>query len=131
MPDMQKQVDAIREAFSADVRKPFVLKPSFPYSSPRSGSRPSPQGLHAGFGTAVSHPGGSMDQHLTPTGQHHPQVAYAGHPVSPPISAGPVDSKGDARAVQAMMAQGTQASSMQQTISLSEPPTWNPARIFE
>lgn len=129
MPDMQKQVDAVREAFSADTRKPFVLKPSFPYSSPRSGTRPSPQALHAGF-TPHS---GSMDRHLDPSATHHAQVTYAGHPVSPPISAGPVDAKGDARVVQAMMAagQGTQASSMQQTISLTEPPAWNPSRIFE
>jgi hypothetical protein len=34
MPDMQQQIDALREVFSADMRKPFVLKPTFPYGSP-------------------------------------------------------------------------------------------------
>ncbi|MBE3047277.1 hypothetical protein IMZ48_33105, partial [Candidatus Bathyarchaeota archaeon] len=34
MPEVQKQVNAVREAFSADVRKLFALKPSFPYGSP-------------------------------------------------------------------------------------------------
>ncbi|CAI4218671.1 unnamed protein product [Parascedosporium putredinis] len=30
MPELQRQIDAVREAFSMDTRKPFVLKPSFP-----------------------------------------------------------------------------------------------------
>jgi hypothetical protein len=34
MPDMQRQIDALREVFSADMRKPFVLKPTFPYGNP-------------------------------------------------------------------------------------------------
>ncbi|PHH77091.1 hypothetical protein CDD82_3668 [Ophiocordyceps australis] len=41
MPELQKQINAVREAFSADVRRPFVLKPTFPYGSPHS-SHPSP-----------------------------------------------------------------------------------------
>ncbi|KAL2129139.1 hypothetical protein VTI74DRAFT_8174 [Chaetomium olivicolor] len=41
-PDMQKQIDSVREAFSADIRKPFVLKPTFPYGSPHSATHPSP-----------------------------------------------------------------------------------------
>ncbi|TVY82342.1 hypothetical protein LSUE1_G009226 [Lachnellula suecica] len=33
MPDMQQQIDALREVFSADISKPFVLKPTFPYGN--------------------------------------------------------------------------------------------------
>ncbi|KAH0530637.1 hypothetical protein TsFJ059_005242 [Trichoderma semiorbis] len=44
MPELQRQIDAVREAFSADVRKPFVLKPSFPYGSPHPSHSASPPG---------------------------------------------------------------------------------------
>lgn len=39
MPDLSKQIDALREAFSADVLKPFVLRPTFPYARPRTGAQ--------------------------------------------------------------------------------------------
>lgn len=133
MPDMQKQVDAVREAFSADTRKPFVLKPSFPYSSPRTGARPSPQRLQADFRTTPAH-GGSLDRHLNEHSvPQHSQVTYSGHPVSPPISTAPGEIKSDASAVQAMMAagQGTQASAIPHPMTLTGPPAWNPSRIFE
>ncbi|KAJ8123906.1 hypothetical protein ONZ43_g260 [Nemania bipapillata] len=42
LPEMLKQIDAVREAFSADTRKPFVLKPSFPYGSPHPSTQSSP-----------------------------------------------------------------------------------------
>ena len=32
MPEMQSKIDSLRNVFSADIRKPFVLKPSFAYS---------------------------------------------------------------------------------------------------
>ena len=128
MPDMQKQVDAVREAFSADTRKPFVLKPSFPYGSPVSthSSPPRPN-----YPTTLSQTS-SMDQRLDTQVQQH---SYGGHPISPPISAGPGDMKTDASDVQSMVMmsgnQGSQASAMQQGLPLGGAPTWNPSRIFE
>ncbi|RMD40078.1 hypothetical protein DV735_g5044, partial [Chaetothyriales sp. CBS 134920] len=44
VPETEAQIDALREAFSVDLNKPFELKPSFPYGSPMSGSQPSPPG---------------------------------------------------------------------------------------
>lgn len=133
MEDMQKQVDAVREAFSADTRKPFVLKPSFPYGSPQSSSQTSP---HPGHGFRPTIPRtGSIDQHLDgmPVAQHS-QGTYTGHPISPPISAGPVDVKSDSPSVPSlvMMAAGqnTQAPAMQ-AMPLADAPAWNPSRIFE
>lgn len=125
MPELQKQIDAVREAFSADVRKPFTLKPSFPYGSPHPSSHSSPPRQNPGYRT------GPMDQHLDT--QSAQQVSYSGHPISPPISAGAGDSKSDSPSVQSlvMMSQGSQAQGMQQNMPLSEPPAWNPARIFE
>lgn len=31
MPEMQSKIDSLRNVFSADIRKPFILKPSFTY----------------------------------------------------------------------------------------------------
>jgi hypothetical protein len=92
MPDMQKQVDAVREAFSADTRKAFVLKPSFPYGTPSS-SHSSPPRSNFPANLARAH---SLHQQLDTSVNQH---SYRGHPISPPISAGPVDSKSDASAV--------------------------------
>ena len=131
MPDMQQQIDALREAFSADTRKPFVLKPSFPYGSPGGSIHSTPPRSNAQY-----HPHGSSQQVLEQ--QHVPQqVSYTAHPISPPISAGGVDTKSDSPAVQSlvMMATGQRGPQPQPPIStgvpMSDPSTWNPSRIFE
>ena len=122
MPDMQRQIDSMREAFSADLRKPFVLKPSFPYGSPSpSASHPSPphQQLSGSAGTT---PAGtnlrtdpmraqSVDQIMQQQQQHHhhqqfhqqqlgsalsrghPSTSFMGNPISPPVSVGTADIK--------------------------------------
>lgn len=146
MPDMQRQIDSIREAFSADVRKPFVLKPSFPYGSPQTTQRLSPARSHPGSYTHRPSMRGSIDHPQqqtidTQSAVQHSQVSYSGHPMTPPISAGPVDLKSDSPAAQslAMMASATSAAGQTST---SQPPTlmpmttdggsnWNPSRIFE
>jgi hypothetical protein len=120
MPDMQKQIDSVREAFSADIRKPFVLKPTFPYGSPHSATHPSP-------------PGRPLDSSHMP----HSQVSYTNHPLTPVSSVSPMDGKSDSSPiVQALTTMasvhGSQASGVsQQTLPLSEAPAWNPSRIFE
>ena len=131
MPDMQRQIDSVREAFSQDIRKPFVLKPSFPYGSPSSNSHPSPPG--PSYRSDMSRTG-SIDHQLDPHVQHS-HVSYTTLPLSPPISVGPMDSKSDSHDLQslAMMSSGhgTQAPSMAQTMPLADAPAWNPSRIFE
>lgn len=131
MPELQKQIDAVREAFSADVRRPFVLKPSFPYGSPHSSSHSSPPRGTQGYRPAMDRTG-PMDQHLdTP---HAQTVSYISHPISPPISTGPGDSKSDSPAVQSlvMMPQDGHGPDLQQSMAMpSNQPSWNPARIFE
>jgi hypothetical protein len=135
MADMQKQIDAMREAFSADVRKPFVLKASFPYGSPQSAKHSTPPRPSPGFqgGTARI---GPMDQHIDTNVSRHSQVSYASHPISPPISAGPADMKSDSSpAAQSLVMMttgpGSQAPAMSGPIPLAEAPAWNPSRIFE
>ncbi|KAL8417818.1 hypothetical protein RB594_001446 [Gaeumannomyces avenae] len=152
MPDMQRQVDAVREAFSADTRKPFVLKPSFPYGSPHSTSATPPRSV--GSRTAGGRQPmidtralGQLTQQLTPprqqsqhqTHQHPPHVSYISHPISPPISAGPSDGTGDsspAAQAAALMSgvPGSQAPRMppQQSLPLADAATaWNPSRLFD
>ena len=135
MPDMQQQIDALREAFSADTRKPFVLKPSFPYGSPNASVNHTPPRTNTQYRQGSSH-SSSMDQ------QNMPQqpVSYTNtHPISPPISAGGVDTKSDSPAVQSlvMMATGQRAPQQQQQpmasgVSMADHASgWNPSRIFE
>ncbi len=129
MAEMQMQIDAMREAFSADTRKPFVLKASFPYGSPQAATRPSPLGPNARFLPVAQ---GRVDATVSQSSH----ASYATHPISPPISTGPVDGKTDPSPSPqslAMMAAGqaSQTSAMPGTLALPDGPTWNPSRIFE
>jgi hypothetical protein len=135
MPELSKQIDAFREAFSADTRKPFVLKPSFPYGSPHSSNQSTPPRLTSNYRPNVER-SSSIEQQLDSSGIHQSsQVSYTSHPISPPTSAGPLDSKSDSPTVQSlvMMAPGqvSQAPVLSQSITLADAPTWNPSRIFE
>ncbi|PHH83873.1 hypothetical protein CDD83_2884 [Cordyceps sp. RAO-2017] len=104
MPELQKQIDAVREAFSADVRRPFALKPSFPYGSPHSSQSSPPRGTHA-YPPAMDRTG-RADQRLEAAAQGQPPLV--------------------------MMSQDGQAADMSQDLAIpNSQPTWNPARIFE
>ncbi|RKU48254.1 hypothetical protein DL546_005388 [Coniochaeta pulveracea] len=123
MPDMQKQLNELRVAFSADIRKPFDLKPSFPYGSPASTHSSPPRSNYPPTIARTQ----SIDQHLNTTANQQ----YRGHPITPPISAGPVDSKGDVQGMAMMMGNpGSQGPTMHQHVSLADVPAWNPAPIF-
>lgn len=130
MPDMQQQIDALREAFSADIRKPFVLKASFPYGSPGAIDATPPR-------SNVQYRAHSSAQVLE---QQHAlqQVSYTAHPISPPVSTGCVDTKSDSPAVQSlvMMATGQRGPQPQPPMPsgipmAADPSAWNPSRIFE
>lgn len=130
MPDMQHQIDALREAFSADTRKPFVLKPSFPYGSPGAPVNTSPPRSNVQYRQASTHGSQALEQ------QHAPQqVSYPAHPISPPISAGGVDNKSDSPAVQSLVMMATGQRGPQPPIPsgvpMADPSTWNPSRIFD
>jgi hypothetical protein len=132
MPDMQQQIDALREAFSADIRKPFVLKPSFPYGSPGAPANASPPRADSQYRHGGIH--GATQQNLEQ--QHAPQpVSYTAHPISPPISAGGVDTKSDSPAIQSlvMMATGQRGQQAPNAtgVPMPESSSWNPTRIFE
>jgi hypothetical protein len=130
MPELQKQIDAVREAFSADIRKPFVLKPSFPYGSPHpSNSSTSPRGHQQSYRPTMDR--SRLPQQTLDT-QSAQQVSYASHPMTPPISAGPMDSKSDSPLQSlVVMPQASQAPGMSANMPLPDQSAWNPSRIFE
>jgi len=125
MPDMQRQVDSIRQAFSADVRKAFVLKPSFPYGSPSSSTHSSPPSQYR---PEVAR-SGSMEQ-PGDTRMPHSQVSYISHPLTP---MSPLDSSSDSGVQLMAMMTSSQPPPpvMQQAMPLQDAPSWNPSRIFE
>lgn len=133
MPDMQQQIDSLREAFSADLSKPFSLKASFPYGSPGGPRQISPriQQYHQSQlsrGPPIDHTG--LEQHNS----GHQQISYTGNPITPPISAGSVDSKGHSPGMQTQYipANGQHVTqTLESTLPMAPPSTWNPARIFE
>ena len=126
MPDMQHQIDALREAFSADIRKPFVLKPSFPYGSPGAPVNQTPPRINNQYRQPSIQ--NASQQNLPP------QVSsYTSHPIPPPISAGGVtDTKGDSPAVQSLVMMATgQRAPQSMTAAGMDPSAWNPTKIFE
>ncbi|KAI8947224.1 fungal-specific transcription factor domain-containing protein [Xylaria longipes] len=130
LPEMLKQIDAVREAFSADTRKPFVLKPSFPYGSPHPSTQSSPPRA-----TTFKPPllrTNSLDPNLDVHAGPHSHVSY--HPITP-ISVSSGDGKGDSPSVQSLSMLGASQSTqppLSHTIPLVDHhPTWNPSRIFD
>ncbi|KZF26040.1 hypothetical protein L228DRAFT_264472 [Xylona heveae TC161] len=132
MPDMRTQIDALRVAFSADVTKPFSLKPSFPYGSPTGpvATNPLPAGV-----PYSGHPTANVHTTMAPSGQ-----SYISHPITPPISTADVGhaGEGESPAVQSlvMMASGQRHPSQQTPITnapmqMVEPVGWNPSRVFD
>lgn len=81
MPEVEAQINSLRAAFSADLKKAFDLKPSFPYGTPSERSR-SPETRRSS--EPAHHYQTAQEQHLYQ--QPMPQTNYF---PSPPISAGP------------------------------------------
>ncbi|KAI9828650.1 MAG: hypothetical protein M1832_001753 [Thelocarpon impressellum] len=128
MPEIQAQIDALREAFSADTSKPFVLKATFPYNSPPMG--------HARTSSLQTSP--LQNAHFRSNSSCAPVEGvgganYSTHPLSPPMSAGLVDPRRDSTAGQSLLSLA--AGQHPQThpgggVSISDQLTWNPSRIF-
>lgn len=78
LPDLQTKVDALRQAFSADVTKPFELKLSFITGSPEIPNRSNPP-VTTGYGRHGLSQHSSFEQ----SGQIHVVPA----PITPPSSA--------------------------------------------
>ncbi|KAH3992702.1 hypothetical protein HBH98_204760 [Parastagonospora nodorum] len=125
MPEMQQQVNSLRQAFSADISKPFEMKPTFPFGSPQVAPQSSPLSNHGSYRSR--HP--SQASPLEQPGQ----VNYHAHPITPPISASDRGAKADSPAAQSlvMMASGQRAPQSATGMQLQETAQWNPQRIFD
>ena len=125
MPEMQQQVNSLRQAFSADCSKAFELKPTFPFGSPQVAPQTSPMGHQGSY--RPRHP-----SHPSPLEQPG-QVNYHALPITPPISASDRGSKADSPVAQSlvMMASGQRASQPTTGMQMQETVPWNPQRIFE
>ncbi|KAL8766939.1 MAG: hypothetical protein Q9209_006420 [Squamulea sp. 1 TL-2023] len=121
VPEMQSQIDALREAFSADVNKPFRLRHNFPYGSPRaplrhSRSEPMETKYHPTIGRQIS-----LEQ--------APPLHYGTQPLTPPISAGLEDSNSGSMNL-GMMSKGHQEGLHMDNVGLDQS-EWNPSKIFD
>ena len=124
-PEMQSQIDALRDAFSADTTKPFQLKQAFPFSS---------------ASPASFHPSPPMDtQYQQPNNLRHPSFSqvppssYPPQPITPPVSAGLPD-HGEHHltpASSSMMANSLDALPMTSMSMASAADQWNPTPIFQ
>lgn len=128
MPELQRQIDAVREAFSMDTRKPFVLKPTFPYGSPTSSAATPPRSSPA-YRPLID-PGSHIHPRGSPSNLQASQIGFSTQAITPPISAGPPDGK-NASPMMVFAGQPNQGAGMGQQMPMGEQPSWNPARIFE
>ena len=128
-PEMQMQVNQLREAFSADINRPFELKRGFPFESPSpslGGLQPSPP-----LDINIQHPILSRHEFLG----HQKHVPYHATPMTPPISSTGLsfeDSKDGAFMSSSMQ---TMTSSQQQSMPMQSTPMsigqgWNPTPII-
>lgn len=123
MPEMQQQVENLRQAFSADTTKPFELKPSFPFGSPQSQPLSSPLSSSGSYRPRIPSQSSPLEQ--------PGQVTY--HPITPPISASDQDLKADSPVAQSlvMMASGQRVPHTAAPMQMQEPVQWNPSKIIE
>lgn len=125
MPHVRGQIDALREAFSADTSKPFVLKRSFPYSSPALQVQKTSLYNTPYTTQPRSEPtmGGSQQQ--------QPQLEYMTHPISPPLSTGGLKPKEESPIALVDQSREPQHHHVPSTVPMMDTTTWNPSRIFE
>lgn len=116
MPEMQAQVEALRVAFSADTKKPFELRPSFPYGSPSEPNQSSPPLEY---------------QMRMPQDQPRPIAPYVTPTITPPISAGPRDESPHMSQRVGMLHPQNHITSNMTPVTAVSPADWNPSRIFE
>jgi hypothetical protein len=126
MPGLKEQIDALREAFSADYSKPFVLKAGFPMPSPPSQSQDLPVATSAQYQP-------STQLHEVPLDPSSGQVSYnITHPLTPPVSIVGDDLKTDSPNRQPLSLMTHHSSTTPATLeSAPIQQQWNATRIFE
>lgn len=132
MPEMQMQVNQLREAFSADVNRPFELKRGFPFESPSpsvGGLQPSPP-----LDGSLQHP--MLTRHDS-LGGRQTKIPFHATPMTPPISSAGLSFE-ESKDGLLMSGSGTlplmgstqQQTMPMQTTAMSIGQEWNPTPIF-
>lgn len=116
MPEIQAQIDSLRLAFSANINRPFELKPTFPYGSPSEPYQPSPT-LETHY-----HPQPSQISNLQERAGFHP------YPITPPISADTENSKAGTPQLQPANILATHP--VHTEAPLVDENNWDPTRII-
>ena len=123
MPEMQTQIESLREAFSADISKPFKMKPSFPYNP-----TPPPQHHTALDSLHYQQESTSMPAMSGPVSN----PSYINAPITPPVSneSYSVQEPSPHETHWTIPNQHTRPPEQQQTQGF-DISSWNPSRIFE
>jgi hypothetical protein len=135
LPEVQAQVNSLREAFSADISKPFELKPSFPYGSPTAQTASPIDGAYTQQQHIIPRPpvaAQGVSVSLDTPAQVSYTTAIIQHPITPPVSTTDEAPKADSPVVQGMAMIGNHG----QVNHGVQPPDgyqqqWNPTKIFE
>jgi hypothetical protein len=125
LPEIQAQVDSLRIAFSADINRPFTLRPSFPYGTPSESSQSPPPPFDQHYNTQINqvhvHPPNSLGFSTT-------------NPMSPPISAGAEESKTNSPKMLTLPPQSqglTVPPNRSVMVPLTDEQTWDPSQIIK
>lgn len=125
--EVKGQIETLREAFSVDTNRPFVLNPSFPFYN----------GVSAPVDPSLARAAYTQSETVQSTMASTSQVNYNAHPLSPAHSNGSIESKGESpAAVQSlvMLAAGQGSHAPAPTNHIAEQvqqAQWNPSRLFE
>ncbi|KAL7269884.1 hypothetical protein RUND412_007427 [Rhizina undulata] len=121
--EVKGQIETLREAFSLDVNRPFVLNPNFPFYPTVSAS------VDPNLARAYTQ---AENTHSTLAASA--QVNYTAHPLSPAHSQGEAEIKRESpAAVQSlvMLAAGQGAQNTAPMVSTVDAVAWNPSRLFD
>lgn len=141
MPETEHQINALRSAFSADISKPFELKPSFPLGSSPDSYGPSPPAQPLPQSDAYQHhqpPQVMVPSNNSYMNQHMGNLQTNSYLATPPVSA-VSDSKPQSPLHQHAYDMNAQIPPMppggfyhpHQNMSPHEAPQWNPTPIIE
>lgn len=121
MPAIQVQIDSIRQAFSANLKKPFELRPNFPFGSPAQSDRSSPPNDFAAF------PEQNYSQSMS---ARHRWSSYDTAPLTPPSTASTINGATN----YSTQVYNTPDTSQQQAYTQAQPDPqmqWDPSAVFE
>ena len=115
LPEIEPQIESLRQAFSADTSRPFELRASFPYGSPSEQYNSSPPP--------------AIESQYNQYGQPSPhRIGYHSHSATPPTGAD--DSKSDTSQPTTMSMLQSHMANPQLGVPLVDQESWDPTRIF-